>query len=151
LFSAFDELVAARGVEKIKTIGDAYMAAGGLDDADDNHAVRVVRLAFDMLDEAARHEALGEPVRLRIGVHSGSAVGGVIGTRKFAFDVWGDTVNVASRLQELGVPGQIHVSADTWQLVRDRFEGELRGETQLRGHASLQTFMVLRPLPPRSA
>lgn len=145
LFSAFDELVTARGLEKIKTVGDAYMAAGGLDDRHDDHAVEVVRLGFDMLDEAARHEALGEPVRLRIGVHSGPAVGGVIGSRKLAFDLWGDTVNVASRLQELGLPGRIHVSSDTWHLVSDCFEAEPRGQTELRGHIGMQTYMILRP------
>ena len=111
LFERFDELVAARGLEKIKTIGDAYMAAGGLPEPMDDHAARVVDLGLAMID-AARQEGDGiADLRLRVGVHSGPVIGGVIGHRKFAFDIWGETVNIASRLEFHGVPGRVHVSA----------------------------------------
>jgi adenylate cyclase len=82
---------------------------------------------------------------LRIGVHSGPVAGGVIGTRKLAFDLWGDTVNVASRLQEVGPPGGVHLSEATWLLVRDQFECEALGESQLRGHSGMRTYAVIGP------
>jgi class 3 adenylate cyclase len=145
LFSAFDTLAARRGVEKIKTIGDAYLAVAGIGDPGHDDAERVVSLGCDMLDEAARHVVLGQPLRLRIGVHSGQAVGGVIGSQKLAFDLWGDTVNVASRLQAQADPGRVHLSEATWLLVNDRFEWEAQGERQLRGHAPMRTYTVIRP------
>ena len=145
LFSAFDELVADRGLEKIKTIGDSYMAVGGLTDQHADHAADIVSLALAMHQEATRHEALGEPVRLRIGVHSGPAVGGVIGTRKLAFDLWGDTVNVASRIEGLCEPGHVLVSEATWQLVRGKFECEAKADRELRGHAPMRTYSILGP------
>src|SRR5205814_9650145 len=95
LFCRFDEMVAERGLEKIKTIGDNYMAVGGL--FTDNDPKEVVRLGLAMIEEAGRHVALGKPLHLRVGVHCGPVAGGVIGTRKLAFDLWGDTVNLASR------------------------------------------------------
>jgi adenylate cyclase len=144
LFSRFDELVADRGLEKIKTIGDNYMAVGGLSNEID-HAADVVRLGLAMLEEAHSHEALGQPLDLRIGIHSGPVAGGVIGTRKLAFDLWGDTVNVASRLQELSSPGRVHLSEATWLLVRDSFDCEPLGESQLRGHAGMNTYVVIGP------
>ena len=145
LFSRFDDIVAERGLEKIKTIGDCYMAAGGLPSELEDHAGHVVELGLAMLAEAARTDLARTTVELRIGVHSGSAVGGVIGSRKFAYDVWGDTVNVASRLQEQGVPGRIHVSEATWRLVADRFECEPRGVIALRGHGEMSTFTIAGP------
>jgi class 3 adenylate cyclase/DNA-binding CsgD family transcriptional regulator len=145
LFSAFDTLVAQRGVEKIKTIGDAYMAVAGIGDPGRDDAERVVSLGCDMLEEAARHVVLGQPLRLRIGVHSGQAVGGVIGSRKLAFDLWGDTVNVASRLQAQADPGRVHISEATWLHVNDLFEFEAQGERQLRGHAPMRTYAVIGP------
>jgi class 3 adenylate cyclase len=144
LFARFDELATEHGLEKIKTIGDNYMVVGGLAGEAD-HAVRVVRLGLAMLEEAGRHEVLGRPLQLRIGINSGPVAAGVIGTHKFAFDLWGDTVNVASRLQELGPPGRIHVSEATWLLIRDAFEGEALGESQLRGHAGVRTYAVVAP------
>jgi class 3 adenylate cyclase len=142
LFSAFDDLADERGVEKIKTVGDTYMAAGGLEPVAD-HAVRVVDLGLAMLREAAQPHGDLPPVQLRIGVHSGPAVGGVIGSRKFAFDVWGDTVNVASRLESQGVPNRVHVSDTTRRLVGDRFVCEPCGSIELRGHGAMETFLVV--------
>src|SRR5690606_6443312 len=112
LFSLFDDLVAERGLEKIKTIGDAYMAVGGLPDPLPDHAVRVVDLALAMLGSTRAAPDLAA-LSLRIGIHSGPVAGGVLGTRRFAYDVWGTTVNVAARLETAGVPGRIHVSEHT--------------------------------------
>jgi class 3 adenylate cyclase len=143
LFAAFDEAVEQRGLEKIKTIGDAYMAAGGLTDPDSDHPLRVVDLGLLMLAEAERRAVDWPGLQLRIGIHTGPASGGVIGRRKFAFDLWGDTINVASRLEQHGVPGRVHISAQTWEMVRDVFACELRGETELRGLGGQQTYLVV--------
>jgi class 3 adenylate cyclase len=143
LFSRFDELATARGVEKIKTIGDSYMAAGGLPEPVADHAERVIDLGLEMVREAAIGRSGLPGVDLRIGVHSGPAVGGVIGTRKFAFDVWGDTVNVASRLEAAGTPGRVHVSRATWELARDAFDCEPQGSVDLRGRGPMDTFLVI--------
>jgi len=148
LFSRFDDLVAEQGLEKIKTIGDNFMAVGGLSGEAD-HAARIVTLGLAMLDEACKHHVLGHPIELRIGINSGPVAGGVIGTRKLAFDLWGDTVNVASRLQEIGPPGRILVSEATWQLVRDQFDGEPMGEGALRGHAGVSTYAIVAPAATR--
>jgi class 3 adenylate cyclase len=125
LFSRFDALGARYGVEKIKTIGDGYMVAGGLPETRTDHAVAVAEMALAMLDgvEEARH-AVGQPLKLRVGLHTGELVAGVIGTRKFAYDVWGDAVNTAKRIESGGLPGRVHVSATTRQAPGDalRFE-----------------------------
>ena len=147
LFSRFDELVAQRGLEKVKTIGDAYMAAGGLSDGIADHASRVVDLALAMIDvTTASGEGAGQ-LRLRIGIHSGPVIGGVIGHQKVAFDIWGDTVNVASRLESQGIAGRIQVSDATWQLVRDRFDGVPRGSIELRGHGPVETYAIVGRRP----
>jgi class 3 adenylate cyclase len=143
LFSRFDELVAARGLEKIKTVGDAYMAAGGLPEPLDDHAARVVDLGLAMIDAAAQEGQGMANLRLRVGVHSGPVIGGVIGHRKFAFDMWGETVNIASRLESQGIIGRVQVSDATWQLVKDRFEGQPRGTTHLRGYGPLDAYIIL--------
>ena len=142
LFVAFDRLAAEQGVVKIKTIGDSYMAVAGLTSDRDDHAAAVVRLGMAMHDEVARHEVLGQPLQLRIGVNSGPAVGGVIGTQRLAFDLWGDTVNVASRLQELAPPGRLVTEERTMLLLRDQFEWEPLGATELRGHSSMNVYAV---------
>ena len=143
LFARFDELVAARGLEKIKTIGDAYMAAGGLPEPIDDHAARVVDLGLAMLDVAAQESDRIADLRLRVGVHSGPVIGGVIGHRKFAFDIWGETVNIASRLESHGIPGRVQISAETWRIVKDMFDAEPRGPIDLRGYGPLETYMVV--------
>lgn len=141
LFSMFDDLVSERGLEKIKTIGDAYMAVGGLPDPLPDHAVRVVDLAMAMQASTGTSEHF-PGMALRIGVHSGPVAGGVIGTRKFAYDVWGTTVNVAARLESAGIPGRIQVSEETRSLTREAFRYELRGEVELRGLGPRTTYLV---------
>ena len=143
LFARFDELVAERGLEKIKTIGDAYMAAGGLPEPMPDHPARVVDLGLAMIDAAA---GAGEGIvdlRLRVGVHSGPVVGGVIGHRKLAFDIWGETVNIASRLESQGVAGRVHVSATTWRSVEGLFDGQTSGPVQLRGYGPMDTYTIV--------
>jgi class 3 adenylate cyclase len=145
LYTRFDDLAAERGLEKIKTVGDSYMAAAGLPEALPDHAARIVDLGLAMIAFASRPENGRQAVRLRIGIHSGPAVGGVIGTRKFAFDVWGDTVNVASRLESQGHPDRVHISQATWELVRDEFECEAQGTLELRGRGPMTTYLVVGP------
>src|SRR5690606_122009 len=142
LFVSFDRMVEERGLEKIKTIGDAYMAVGGLPDPLEGHAVRVVDLGIEMI-RAISNRPDGRALNLRIGVHSGPVAGGVIGRRRFAYDVWGDTVNLASRLEQQGVAGRVHVSEATGALISERFMVQPRGPVELRGHGAMNTFFVV--------
>jgi class 3 adenylate cyclase len=144
LFSRFDELVEERGLEKVKTIGDAYMAVGGLPEPQEDHALRVVDLALAMQQctMTSRHFP---DMSIRIGVHSGPVAGGVIGTRKFAYDVWGNTVNVASRLENAGVPGRVHVSDVTKSLTENHFEYDPREVMELRGVGPMTTYLLAGP------
>ena len=144
LFTRFDALTEAHGLEKIKTIGDAYMVAGGLPDPMPDHAVAVAELALGMLEVAAQRRLPdGGPVRLRIGVDSGPVVAGVIGTRKFSYDLWGDTVNTASRMQSAGVAGCIHVTQRARQLFGDRYLFRERGRIQVKGKGEMRTYLLI--------
>jgi class 3 adenylate cyclase len=143
LFARFDELVAERGLEKIKTIGDAYMAAGGLTESIDDHAARVVDLGLAMIEVAALEVDEIAGLRLRVGVHSGPVIGGVIGQRTVAFDIWGETVNLASRLESQGIGGRVQVSAVTQRAVADVFETAPRGPVQLRGYGPMETYLIV--------
>jgi class 3 adenylate cyclase len=115
LFTAFDRLARRHGLEKIKTIGDAYMVAGGLPEPRPDHAQAVAEMALDLRDEVPRHrDPDGRPLAVRIGIDSGPVVAGVIGTAKFSYDLWGDTVNVASRMESQGIAGCIQVTDRTY-------------------------------------
>jgi len=143
LFSQFDALTGSGGLEKIKTIGDAYMVAGGLPDPTPDHAVAVAELALGMLDVAAsRSLPDGGPVRLRIGIDSGPVVAGVIGTRKFSYDLWGDTVNTASRMQTTGVPGCIQATERARELLGERYLFRERGSIQVKGKGKMLTYFL---------
>ena len=146
LFSAFDELTRRHGLEKIKTVGDAYMVAGGLPEPRPDHAEAVAELALDMREEVARHtDPSGRPLQVRIGVDTGPVVAGVIGRHKFSYDLWGDTVNTASRMESQGVPGCIQVTDRTYRCLRDRYRFERRGPVQVKGKGELVTwFLVAR-------
>ena len=143
LFTRFDELAAAAGVEKIKTVGDEYMAVSGAPEARADHGPAAVRLARGMLvavEEARR--GLASPLELRIGLASGPVIGGVIGQRRILFDLWGDTVNIASRMQSSGVPGRIHVAPSTRALLGDGYEFEEREPVEVRGLGPMTTYLL---------
>lgn len=146
-FSEFDHIVARRGLEKLKTIGDSYMCAGGIPVPTDTHAVDVVEAAWEMkaFTDAviAEKRARSRPGwEIRIGVHTGPLVAGVIGDQKFAFDIWGETVNLASRMQTAGMPGRINISQQTYDRVRDRFGCEYRGRLPVK-NAGLRDMYFL--------
>ncbi|MDX1582438.1 MAG: adenylate/guanylate cyclase domain-containing protein [Thermoanaerobaculia bacterium] len=141
IFSMFDQLVEEAGLEKIKTIGDGYMVAGGLPSLRDDHAEAVCDLALEM-GGALREARSDQDLKLRIGIHSGPVVAGVIGYSKFAYDVWGDTVNTASRMESHGIPGKIHVSEATYLRVRDRYALEPRGSIEIKGKGVMSTWLL---------
>jgi class 3 adenylate cyclase len=143
LFSEFDALSADLGVEKIKTIGDAYLAVAGLGEGASDPIAAVCDLALGMLEAVDRVRATAAADwRIRIGVHAGPAVAGVIGTRKFVYDVWGDTVNVASRLESTSEPGRIHVSDAVVTALEGRYRFEPRGEIELKGKGAARTSFL---------
>ena len=143
VFSRFDALVEDADLEKIKTIGDAYMVVAGLPAGRDDHAEAIARLALAMMDEtAAAARETGEKLQIRVGIHSGDVVAGVIGQRKFAYDIWGDTVNVAARMESTGVAGRIQISPETADLLRGQFELERRGEIEVKGKGLMETWFL---------
>jgi len=143
IFSAFDQLAAEFGVEKIKTIGDAYMVAAGIPEAQPDHAERIAAVAPRMLDAvAAIAEATHLTLAARIGMHTGPITAGVIGTHKFVYDVWGDTVNTASRMESQSLPGRIQVSAATRAALGDRFKLERRGIIEVKGKGMMETYFL---------
>lgn len=143
LFSRFDLITERHGLEKIKTIGDCYMLAGGVPEPSDDHAHPVMDAALEMCSALEQmRERTGGALRMRIGVHSGPIVAGVIGLRKFTYDLWGDTVNVASRMESTGAPGRIHVSAITADLIRNDFQLESRGSIEVKSLGQVETFFV---------
>jgi adenylate cyclase len=145
LFSAFDVLADRHGLEKIKTIGDAYMVVGGVPATGADHPERAVAMGLDMLDAVAGLAGeVDRPLEVRIGIHTGPLVAGVIGTRKFSYDLWGDTVNVASRLESHGIPGAVQMSEATWLRVRGTVEARPRGPLELKGRGSVEAFVIER-------
>lgn len=143
IFTDFDSIADHRGLEKIKTIGDAYMAAAGLPVPAADHAVRVAHMALDMMDALDRFNARsGYRLQLRIGINSGAVVAGVIGTRKFIYDLWGDTVNTASRMESHGVAGRVQVTDATRRRLGEPFLFEERGIIDAKGIGELHTWFL---------
>jgi class 3 adenylate cyclase len=144
LFSAFDQLTRRQGLEKIKTIGDAYMVAGGLPDPRSDHAQAVAELALAIREEIARRsDPSGQPLQVRIGIDTGPVVAGVIGSDKFSYDLWGDTVNTASRMESTGVPGCIQVTDRAYRRLRDGYRFERRGPVQVKGKGKMVTYFLV--------
>ncbi|MBE9121694.1 GAF domain-containing protein [Tychonema sp. LEGE 07199] len=146
IFSIFDKLSDKHGLEKIKTIGDAYMVAGGIPIERPDHAEAIAEMALDMLVAIQElNVKLKANFAIRIGINSGPVVAGVIGTKKFIYDLWGNAVNTASRMESHGIPGRIQVSYYTYNLLHDKYEFEDRGEIEIKGKGKMQTYFLMGP------
>ncbi len=138
LFSEFDSLTDELGLEKIKTIGDAYMVAAGLPQPREDHATAAVELALRLRTTVEKYSDLN----IRIGINSGEVVAGIIGRKRFIYDLWGDTVNIASRMESHGLVDGIQISASTYAAVQGQFDCELRGEIEIKGRGRMKVYMV---------
>jgi adenylate cyclase len=144
VFSFFDSLLDKYDVEKIRTIGDSYMVASGVPRGRSDHAQALVRMALEMRDYISTHSFHnGERVNFRIGVNSGSMIAGVIGRRKFVYDVWGDAVNIASRMESHGLGGAVQITRTTFELIKDEFVCEPRGTVNVKGKGEMEVWLVL--------
>lgn len=145
-FSKFDEIMEKHNVEKIKTIGDSYMSACGLNESNEKHVLNVLEAAFEIMDflnETKASRSSGhQAYDIRIGINTGPIVAGVVGTKKFAYDIWGDTVNVASRMETKSKPGKINVSESTYELIKEYYECEYRGEIGVKNKGKMKMFFV---------
>ncbi|MEO8150104.1 MAG: adenylate/guanylate cyclase domain-containing protein [Bacteroidia bacterium] len=146
-FSAFDNIIQKYDIEKIKTIGDAYMCAGGLPIANESHPVDLVKAAIEirsfMLQHLMEKEKLKEiTFEIRIGINTGPVVAGIVGLKKFAYDIWGDTVNIASRMESTSEPGKINVSGSTYQLIKDTFQCTYRGKLSAKNKGEIEMYFV---------
>ena len=144
IFSMFDHLVERHGLEKIKTIGDAYMVVGGLPENHLDHAHAIAEMGLDMQQALAQFNAKkGQDFRIRIGISTGLVVAGVIGWKKFAYDLWGDTVNTASRMESHGIPGRIQVSESTYERLKGIYVFEERGEIEIKGKGRMKAYLLI--------
>jgi adenylate cyclase len=143
-FSAFDLILEKHGIEKIKTVGDAYLAAAGVPVALANHAEETVRAAIEIRDFMLqrRKELAENTFEIRIGIHSGSVVAGIVGLKKFAYDIWGDTVNTAARMEQNSEPGKINISEDTFDLIKNRFKCCHRGKIDAKNKGLIDMYFV---------
>ena len=148
-FTAFDGIMQKYSIEKIKTIGDAYLCVCGIPDQNHNHATTIVNAAFELRNyvqqKAKALKEKGKPyLEMRIGIHCGSLVAGVVGSKKFAFDVWGDAVNIAARMEQSGESNTINVSEDMYEMIKDDFELEYRGKIEAKNKGKLKMYFVLK-------
>ncbi len=153
IFALFDCRLEEFGLEKIKTIGDCYMVVAGIPEPLADHARRIGEFAFAVRQDFARFVAThGLDINIRIGIHSGTAIAGIVGTKKFAYDLWGDVVNVASRMESTGVPGKIHVSESYMVRLRDTHDFKSHGETEVKGKGMMRTYFLMgRRYDPKSS
>ncbi|MFB2934101.1 PAS domain S-box protein [Aerosakkonemataceae cyanobacterium BLCC-F154] len=143
IFSTFDELTEEHGLEKIKTIGDAYMVVGGLPIPRQDHAHAIAEMALDMKTQIDRfNRQAGQNVQLRVGINTGPVIAGVIGIKKFIYDLWGDTVNTASRMESHGLAGEIQVTTTTYELLRDKYQFQKRGNIPIKGKGEMTTYLL---------
>ncbi len=146
LFSHFDDLAERHGLEKIKTIGDCYMVAAGVPTPRPDHAPALALMALDMLEAMRSADVVGHlGLELRVGINSGPVVAGVIGRKRFLYDVWGDAVNTASRMESHGTPGRIQITRATYELLADEFECEPRGPIAVKGKGEIEAWYLIRP------
>ena len=151
VFIAFDAIIGKYNIEKIKTIGDSYMCAAGLPDANPNHAKEMTLAALEMLDYMCKRQqntsnAPNSKWAIRAGIHSGEVIAGVVGKTKFAFDIWGDTVNIASRMESHGASGKLNISEATFNLIKHEFVCEARGKLSVKGKGELEMYFVNAPM-----
>ncbi|MEM9543821.1 MAG: adenylate/guanylate cyclase domain-containing protein, partial [Cyanobacteria bacterium P01_E01_bin.42] len=144
IFSTFDRLAEQYGLEKIKTIGDAYMVVGGLPVSRTDHAEAIANIALEMQKAIGQFRTNNDRLlKIRIGINTGAVVAGVIGKQKFAYDLWGDAVNVASRMESTGEPDRIQVTKETYKLLKNRYDLERRGEIEVKGKGKMVTYWLL--------
>lgn len=145
-FSKFDEIIERNGLEKIKTVGDAYMCAGGLPDITTDHAIKMVQAAFEIIEfvNTAKRNTKDDEIRfdIRVGINTGPLVAGVVGTNKFAYDIWGDSVNIASRMESNSEPGRINISEFTYEIVKNEYRCEFRGEIEVKNRGFMKMYFV---------
>jgi class 3 adenylate cyclase len=143
IFSEFDRLAEYYGLEKIKTIGDSYMVVGGLPIPRDDHAEAIAEMSLAMQESIGKFlRPNGQPFQLRIGIHSGQAVAGVIGKKKFIYDIWGDTVNIASRMESSGIADCIQVTQATYRLLNNKYLLAPRNEIMIKGKGKIKTYLL---------
>ena len=143
LYSQFDDIMKSEGIEKIKTIGDAYLAVCGVPEKVDNHAIRCVTAAKKILTVLEkRNQQRDIQWQLRIGIHTGPIVAGVIGKNKFTYDIFGDTINVASRLETSSEPGKINITTETYHLIKEQFPCDYRGKISAKGKGAIDMYFV---------
>ncbi len=143
MFTEFDNLTDKYQAEKIKTIGDAYMVVSGVPIDCREHAELMADLAIDMQQAIERHKRqTGQALQIRVGIHSGPVIAGVIGTKKFAYDLWGDSVNTAARMESHGIPGEIQVSEATYELLKPKYQFTDRGVIDIKGKGPMRVFLL---------